>query len=839
MPLPSPTILLAPGTKAISAVARQYERRRQQLVAPRIARRQRKFLQRRLHDKLVEDGFPVSARRRRLSDTDIAALHASFRIAAPGDDDLAGGEELLERLAARPSRTFLLDAPSGEGKTTFALAQALHCPGGDRRPLAPLYLDVADQSYATRLDRWMQGLDDARDAAGRSLKVAPLIMLDGVNETHSIEIVVATVGRHLPALRRHDVRLLFLFSHRHRSYAGELVRGLASIGIADPEPLALAPLAGSRVALGFYPPALQRALDGYVAAHPGWPMTRRDGAALMRWLAAHPNARVDDAPAPAELIADRYVTPAMREELTSLLDVATAAFEMLGREATLSQCAALASEIPKPARQLRTAKDTFAGTLLGHRLRVSDETVRIDSEAAIRVLGALYVAHRLLNGDPPTRLSGRTIYDVAAPFVPWALRWLAPDDPLDQVIEHHIGHEIARDDRPAGEVVPYSFYGRVVLADDAPPTALGIEVELFRSIIDAIDRDRRHTCRAAILSARRTEERTRADPVLDQLFALISGVGHRAVAPLLSLMDGETPLVESQAAYLLRAWLQRLPADLTADQRACVAQIAGAMDAGNPNLHLRYHQAQIVEQVLRHVDGDARAEVLTAAERVVAAGGEPIPPGAPRIYRALQAAVSDALTALIVSARTGRRRSWPTATATMSAIAADPALRDDDGEAEPSELLLECWETSLGLSASAFRDGGSLDLSAFVLGALTHDLWIVRWWAFSGLSDMFRFAVDKRPDEARELGAHLVDRLFATGEPMGLKQQQCALVEALLAQHDGAVMDWLGAQIAAARRRELVEGDFAAAYRDELGHTAELYLSDYVARVLRLPVRER
>jgi hypothetical protein len=834
MPLPSPTTLLDPGTKAVSAVARRYDRRRHQLVAPRIARRQRRFLQRRLHDKLVEDGFAVNARRRRISDADIAALHASFRIAVPGDDDLAGGEELLERLAARPSRTFLLDAPSGEGKTTFALAQALHCPGGDRRPLAPLYLDVADQSYATRLDRWMQGLDDARDAAGRSLKVAPLIMLDGVNETHSIDMVVATVGRHLPALRRHDVRLLFLFSHRHRSYEGELVRGLASIGIADPEPLALAPLAGSTVALGFYPPALQRALDGYVAAHPGWPMTRRDGAALMRWLAAHPEADVDDAPAPAELIADRYVTAAMREELTSLLDVATAAFEMLGREATLSQCAALASEIPRPARQLRTAKDTFSGTLLGHRLRVSDGTVRIDSEAAIRVLGALYVAHRLLNGDPPTRLSGRTIYDVAAPFVPWALRWLAPDDPLDQVIEHHIGHEIARDDRPAGEVVPYSFYGRVVLADDAPPTALGIEVALLRSIIDAIDRDRRYTCRAAILSARRTEERTRADPVLDQLFALISGVGHRAVAPLLSLMDGETPLVESQAAYLLLAWLQRLPADLTGDQRACVAQIAGAMDAGHPNLHLRYHQAQIVEHLLRHVDGAARAEVLAAAERIVAAGS--VPPDAPRVYGPLQAAVSDSLRALVASDGTGRRRAWPAATATMSAIVADPALGDDD---EPSELLLECWETSLGLSASAFRDGGSLDLSAFVLGALTHDLWIVRWWAFSGLSDMFRFAVGKRPDEARELGAHLVDRLFATGEPMGLKQQQCALVEALLAQHDGEVMDWLSTQIAAARRRELVEGDFAAAYRDELGHTAELYLSDYVARVLRLPVRER
>jgi hypothetical protein len=849
MPLPLLQPLLGPIGRALTTVVKPYQRRRNRRVAARLARHQRGYVRKRLQDKLLAGGFELSSGPRSVSASEVAQLLGTFRVEDPESNRRLGGAALLDRLHDRTPMAYLLDAPSGEGKTTFALALALHSSQARGRQfargrLAALYLDVAESGFDARLRRWVDELDAGHLAAGRRLDIAPLIMLDGVNETLSVEAIGAAVEPYLESLRNHRARLIFLFSHRHPSFVGQLVQQLVEVGTGAPIQLELTLMARTlrdepEVELGFYPHAVQQSMGVYAAAHPDWALTRADGAALMRWLHENPGATVDRAPSPAALVAEQFVVSGMRSLRRPVHDLATAAFGMLGEESLTRQLRLLDKRLGGDAKgRLDAAASALAGSSLGDRAHVLDRIVQIDSEQATRVLGALYVAQRLLDGDPPTRLSGRTAYDVAAPFVPWALRWLAPNAAVEDLLEREIGRELTRTDRPAGQVIPYSFYGRVLLAGDAPHTSPRLKVALFRSIIDAIDRDRQLTCDAAIRAARRVDQAPHADPVLDQLFALVGCAGPTAIPALLDVMNQddstseERVLVRSQVAYLLVAWLGQLAGrtDLTPSERSCVGRIAKRMHAGDPNLHLRFHQTQIVEGMWALSGRGLRQDAVEAAAAIADADCAAAPPGAPAVYGLLQDAVGQRASSMLAGADV-----WKKSTPLMlNVVDQASALRMD--RASDRNLVLECWEVALGLSTVAFREAAKQELKGFVLDALTHELWIVRWWAYSGLTDLFTFVAGERQQrEAVELARHIVNRLVAPGEPVGLKQQQCALVERLLETDSGAGVDVLRAEIGR-RRHEVLSDEFAGVYFNVLGQSEEPYLRDFIARVHRLPL---
>lgn len=861
MPLPPPQPLFRLAERATTAATAPYFRRRRTLVVARIARRQRQYLRTQLYTKLVADGFQLTDGPRRVSSSEVSRLLETFRVEvrAPSEHVLAPsnsvrGAALIDHLAERQSMAYFVDAPSGEGKTTFALALALHRHRPKlrvltgRTPLTVLYLDVAHQRFATRLQRWIDELDDNAQAASRRIH-PPLILLDGVNETYSIENVAAVLEDHLSSLRQHRARMVFLFSHRHRSYVGKLIHALTEAGLEEPRELRLTSLTPGRAAddeieAGFFPDDVRRALSRYSAAHPEWPLTRSEAAALMRWVRTHPAADLTTAPPPAVLVAEQFFAADAALDHHAIRHLATAAFAMLGGDETSSR---LFTQLDKyldyaPKARLEYAKPALHGTPLGDIVGVHADGVHIDGEQAIRVLAAVHLAHRLRVEDPPTRLSGSTAYDVAAAYVPWALRRLMPSAQVDELIEQGIRRELTRTDRPAGELVPYSFYGRLLLSSDAPRTSPKLKAALFRSLIDTIDRDRGLTCAEGIAAAGQLERVPHADPVLDQMFELVACTSSSAVAALLDVIDqagdaSDPALVRSQVAYMLVAWLRRLPraAPLTNEENVVIATIARRLHAGDPNLHLRFHQAQIVEDALVRVDVAGRQIVLAAADAVAAAS--PDAPGPDALYADLQHAVTHRLRWLIRGSG-HPPGAWRGGSQIMLPIIARvSALKAPD--AVSLNRFLECWEVTLGLCASAFPEAGRPELREFIVNGLGHPLWIVRWWAYTGLKEIFEGAASesKRSGDVAQLGGLLVDRLVATGEPVGLKQQQCATIEQLLAsEHHGAVS--LLRRELAGRRHEVNSAEFSRPYGKHLDGRTESYLYDFRARVRRLPVHD-
>jgi hypothetical protein len=849
-----------------------------------------------------------------LSRAELRALVGSFRFLSR-DGESTTGATVLTRLDKGRAQAYLVNAVSGQGKTTFALAVCAQRPSRTRHQMIPLYLNAADAEYERTLSGWMSQLATAV-GKGR-LADTPLIIVDAVNERVTPDDLGRVIAAHRSQLLEARVKLMFMFSHRHRSYAGELVAAVAGAGITELEPVELHAVrwdADDPVeqdlqffarAWHYQPGFIQSFLAQYAGLHSDWDLTRRDIAALLQWLRTNQHltyprpliaraptdtdeapgagateqlavlARARDAaPAPANLIASRYFSTTLEPfGLDALMGLAHVAYVMLederttcgydrlidslaGRGAPVTDAATVKGQLETWAQALASTRDVLTVVLERSSIAMGDET-------AVRLLGALHIASRLCHGRTPDRLRGRTTYDVAAPFVPWALRWLAasgmngPDG--TQLLEQLLDDELGQADRakaaqgggteaaivPERGAVPYSFFGRVLLSDDAPPTSAATKAQLFRSIIVTIDMDREQTCTAAIRNAAGKLRRGYPDPVLDQLFEVMRGSRSRAVPHLLAVLTDEDVLIKSQVAYLLLAWVRALPLAPDPDDELPLRRIAESIDPNHGNLHLHYHQAELVEELLlRCASSDDVQETLAlAAARIaqVDAPGSTLGSTADAdqsaVYGALRVAVSDYARWLSGG---GGDAGWAGAADRMRGILGAPMF-GEQGHPDDLGSYLECWETALGLAAKAFRyDREDLNLRAAIMAALDHDLWIVRWWAFADLVELFEHAVASQlASLTANLGHCIVRQLFRTGEPVGLKQQQCARVESLLMMPDGddslkrlridMRAAWADTCCGEDARNQFVEG-----YSNIMDVPAERYLAEYFSRVNRM-----
>jgi hypothetical protein len=839
-----------------------WERHRRRLLR-RMAWRERRRAHRLLGAKLSRAGYRLGWRRRRLSRRQADALRSSIRVRTRAGDAL-DAQELLRRLRGQTTEVYLLKADAGQGKTTFALTTALQRTSRKDDALVPFYFDAAGSGFERKLERWVGRTRRAtRDGAGWLVDRA-LLIFDAINETVEVETLARAIGDLLHELQDNHVKLLLLFSFRQPAYAGDLVAALEGAGVCSMQTLRLEELDAGREEeqLACFSWLVRRRRNGaqsipeavtkYRKRHRYWSLSRRDVAILTKWIDEHPGIEENcAAPSPTALVAHQYLNEKTDNFRAELLQIARIAFVMLGDERSACSFERVAGllERDRPKKQAAQVVDEYMrkwGTSIQRTVAISVETeerqVRIASETAIRVLGALHLANCLWRRATP-EMGGRTAYDVVAPYVPEALRWLGVDDPLPAALERHLRDELKRA-KGDGRTAPYSFFGRVVVGPYATASSSKLRMALFRSIIDVLDRNRACTCAKAIRNARSHDMAPRPDPVLDQLFELMSGCGEDALESLLALTsDGaKRSLVRSQAAYLLLAWIQ-----MHGVRDAVLwPRIAKQLGAGASNLHLRYHQAELLAKLFdAAAPQPAPDAVRQAAKAVWAAGPAPGTTVSPA-YELLSRAVSDYVRHLL------DRDSG--ADGVTAARFRCEALHDLWGartlqakaSPDPLELQLECWEVALGLSGKAFRHAGAAErqLSEAIIAALQHKLWIVRWFAFGNLVELFEWAADDTSEQhhfpalAATFADQIVAQIFCPDEPIGLKQRECAFVESLLARHDsGSAWEHLRAEIRS-NGHCVVEkpgrNAFTNSYARALGQPAEYYVAEYFGRVDRL-----
>jgi hypothetical protein len=856
------SVLLA--STVLAATRPAFDRHRRNLLS-RAARSERRRARLRLATKLRGDGFHLAIRGLWLSRRQAEQLRASFRVRTNTGRSFEA-DELLRHLGTESSEVYLLNAESGHGKTTFALALTLWRQRGRHDQLVPFYFNVSAADFKEDFDDWIARLSRATRAGAGGLTDRALLIIDGVNETLEAAAVVRIIADHRQSLHANRVTLMFTFSFRHRYYAGGLVSALKSAGFSTLRTLRFdeaEETSTSRYDLRFFPWLLDRKgsrldvvtdfVNEYANSHPDWIRNRRDIATLIRWRRDHPG-RVP--PPPVRLTADRYLNREAGRHREELLGVAKIAFVLLGDELNACSLEHLVAEFNRLDEQESWDVERLKAQLQRRQavLRATSEVelsleagkVHIHGEAAIRVLGALHLADALRRGITPDRLRGRTAYDLAAPFVPAALTWLGLKH-LPIALERHLRDELAEADNAGRRTVPYSFFGRVIFSPYSAmgKTLMNLEVELFGSIIEAIDRDRSFTCAEAIRDARRTDTVPGPDPVLDQLFELISGASHGAVEPLLAFMSDPdaTPLVKSQAAYLLIGWLgehRTRPGHTDAGLRH---EIIERLGTGDGNLHFRYHQAELLERLSNGArNDDAMRDAIAGAADAVA-GASPFRDEAstPSICAILDQAVSRYAAGVSRINRENRGTSEMSFdTNSLQAILSEQML-DSGPLRQHSELHLECWEVTLGLFAKAFKSEGAAELwlSDAIVAALDHDLWIVRWWAFANLIDLIDWSAERG---LWALAAGFADRIaaqvFRGDEPIGLKQRECAQVEGLLNKRFGdPAFQHLRDEIRDRRQDLVVDGggrSFIDGYSTALGQPAEHNHDEYFRRVDRL-----
>jgi hypothetical protein len=834
-----------------------WERHRRRLLR-RMAWRARWRVWRLLSVKLAAERYRLEWRWL-LSARQAKQLRCSFRVETRAGD-LLDARELLRHFRGQTAEAYLLNADSGQGKTTFALTMALQRTRRKEDGLVPFYFDAAQSEFERDLERWVGRTSRATQDGVGGLADRALLIFDAINETVEATALARILSDHLDPLRANHVKLLLLFSSRRPGYAGGLVAALERAGIGSLQTLRLQGLdAGDGEEREYdlrcfwwlvgrrdpHAKAVSDLVAKYRERHRGWPLSRADIAAVTRWIGTSGD---DTPPSPVAMAASTYLNPGTKRFSTELLEIARVAFLMLGDERSVCSVERVAEVLrPTPLsdttfEDVRIRLGYWRNTLLSEieiPITLEGRRLRIDSEAAIRVLGALHVAACLRQQSTPREMRGRTTYDVVAPYVPAALQWLDGLDVLAPDIVRHLIEDFEEAKSSDGPTAPYSFYGRLVAGPYGARASGHVARVLFDSIIEAIDRDRTCTCTEGIRKARRAEEVPVPDPVLDQLFELMAGCSEHAVEPLLKMTgdDGVPSLERSQAAYLLLAWIRtHQPLDI-----ALRSEIAERLGAGSPNLHLRYHQAELVELLLDGTALDsAPATVLGVVDAVRRLPSEPL--GGSPVCQLLGRAVSDYVTHIRdrrrAEERGGARASFDCAS--LSTLWAEGML-EPNGSRDPLELHLECWEVALGLSSKAFRHAGSAErwLSDPIVAALEHELWIVRWWAFGNLVELFRWSADRDlPVLAAEFAELIVAQLFRPGEPIGLKQRECAVVEAVLADaFSDPAYECLRLGIRRHRHGVVEEQGrraFTNAYAEVLGQPAERYLGEYFGRIDRL-----
>ncbi|HXS46412.1 MAG TPA: hypothetical protein VN756_03005, partial [Solirubrobacterales bacterium] len=475
-----------------------------------------------------------------------------------------------------------------------------------------------------------------------------------------------------------------------------------------------------------------------------------------------------------------------------------------------------------------------------HLVHCGTHHLRFEDETTVRVLGAVEVARQLIKGESPAALCGRTTYDVCAPYLQPALKWLQSSGFGVDVSPAQLAASVHA--ALSGRDAPYSFYAAAFCGDDSGAFGTRLDelhARLFEAMITAIDKDRGQTCVGSLELAGREAELV-LDPVLDQLFEVMTTYGRRAVGLLLAIMGAPAPLIRSQAAYLLVSWVDSISAAPAVEDGAALTLIPHRM-AADDNLHVRFHQVELLERLLALFPRDEERphfEAVSRLNEIASSGGE---------ARDLESYSSFQELVRLGAGRAARQaRSAPVETEVLKKVRDCIALIEADqsfegkGEAPIGEDRLECWEVALGMAASV---GGSVrqngDLVSFTEAALNHEYWIVRWWAFNGLVCLVKEAAGRgNLVLARRCARRVLLQLFTGVEPMGLKHRQCAVIKSLRDANDeaGRITRTALAE-AVVPRLATAEGQaLAERYYDSMGSSPDGYLAEFFRRINGLAV---
>jgi hypothetical protein len=820
----------------------------------RLVRAERRRLRVELCERLSEGGGKISHRQ-------IDLLARSFRLRWKSQLDvphllereIVDATALLSHIdeGAEGSVT-LVNSDSGYGKTILGIALPLLRSPFSRGELFPLYIDLAGADSREPLAELEQLL--ARLGGEKNLWGRPLFVFDALNETVDPEYFAEQLALRREELRDVHARMLFLFSFRHRSYPGRLRSALTGNGFGPIQNMELLFDLSQKGDLDFMPELvrmrgasppprsdIEADLRAYSCRFPAPPLSREDAATYLSWrypstkgypidserASLHPSV----APSPASLCLTRTLGPA-RESAESFFPLARVAFLLLGDEVTATTYQRITEDTGIDEGHLRRA---ISDTGMHHLVHCATHHLRFEDETTVRVLGAVEVARQLIEGGSPGALRGRTTYDVCAPYLQPALKWLQSSGLADIFSSEQLANSLCC--ALVGPDGPYSFYAAAFCGDDSGAFGARLDelhVHLFEAMIAAIDEDRSQTC-VGSLELAGSEAKLILDPVLDQLFEVMNTYGRRAVALLLDILEASTSLVRSQAAYLLVDWVDSVSEAPTVDDGAALTCIPHRMTVDD-NLHVRFHQVELLECLLTLFPREQGGPHLEAVSRLNEIGSNGGDTGDLEGYSSFQELIC-------LNARRAAGGVWSaraesqlldTVRNCISVIKKDQGFEGKDG-VQISEERLECWEVALGMAASV---GGAVrqnaDFVSFIEAALDHEYWIVRWWAFNGLACLTKEAAGRGDIVlAGRCVRRAVLQLCTGVEPMGLKHRQCSVIKGLRDADDevGRIARAALAE-AAVPRLSTPEGQaLAERYYDSMGASPDGYLAEFFRRV--------
>lgn len=817
----------------------------------RIAHRHRRAVRPTLASHLGLSGRRALTRRRR----DLLASSFRVRAATPylgsdGAEEACDANALLRHIARHRGRVYLINAESGFGKTTLGMTLSLLAPC---EGMTPLYVDLADTDSDDPLAEVEDILNRLRTKRESQPFGRPLFVIDALNETVDPFRLCDRLAQRNSDLDSLGAKLLFLFNFRGRSYPGRVQRALLAHDLGPIEQMELLFDLKSDGDLAFFPELiaadrgaatdgdlLRAELRAYGGRFGPGALSREDISAYLGWRAAQAEPDPRQAPSPTSLkfeaIAKVGLAPSAALNRTCDL-----AFDLLGEEVTACGLAGLVERRETTEEEVRQWVEQSD---LDGLVRCDEQFLRFKDETTLRAFSALSVARRLRADQSPAELRGRTSYDVCAPYLQPAARWLAgfgEDGPsaLEPVAD-------AISDALHGRDAPYSFYATALCSERNG--VLGahradLDARLFEQMIVAIDQDRCQTCRDSLEAAGRNGREPTLDPVLDQLFEVMAAYSRRAVTLLVETMVNSPALVKSQAAYLLLDWVGNVRMPLGEQDQWALESIPAGLPGTDGNLHFRFHEVEILEALAAGFPDlrELNAAVLSKAEEIATGRTDRTTvPGARKVYGTCQELIT--LRAECLLQPTPRpallAEMEELLLGCMKRIEGDPRFQAI-GSGDEAEARLECWEVTLGLAVwMCPRAQRTLELTSFIEAALGHPFWIVRWWAFAGLLGIARTA---RRAEHRVLAERSVHRaaeqLCSSVEPMGLKHRQCALTKRMLEDDDvevsraarRALLGASGRHLSGAGRRA-----FADDYYESMGTSPDTYLAEFFRRLAEI-----
>ena len=843
-----------------------------------------------LTEELRRGGYPA-LKQLRLRGADLRVLAESFSLQL--NDERLDGTSILQWIAKRKTKRFLIRADGGSGKTTFGMLLAASWPRFCPQ-LPSLYIppsDLGSNSIATTVAEWL------RLVAGRPA----LLIFDALNEVPGEP---AEVARRIDswledAEDASEVKVLFMFRPRSAKYADTIGKHLRISDQPLPQILLTFNMAESKQC-SFYrclfvesrrtPREISEILEETLTAFPSLNLTREVVVAILTDREDRIRNPGNSAPFLRSPWAALFRRATMRSGSIVTDDVKAISFRamrLIGSGEYTSWYVPSDAEERAALRRVLESEQNL--TLRIESREGSDETGQQDSfrfpnETHLSVLAALHVAQTIQNCRAKDAISslkdlhGTMAFDDCAKFLVPALRALtSPEDTpkvsgvLIQFLEALIHTDLGNP--------PYSFCARV-LCDSLDSELLPdferqrIDDSLFKRLFFAIDEDRLRTCEASIRAEAHFEG---PNPVLDQLFEVFRVYGNRAVHPCLDvLLSKNDPTFRSQGAYMVLYWLEtRLPSQTKrfTDSRAGLDEnvyniVKRISELRNEtNLHVCFHAAEVLEQIraasasnlLRITGFEALFKDACGALSEVDSASlnfQNVPEVLRKQYRYSRQLISAWSQHLSNLDSRSTAYSWtidvnPTSlsistdeTAFLVAYQSDP----NPDRKQDLESLLELQEASLGILRRLYCSSGTLRDAQRIADALKSPAWVVRWWAFYNMFQVIHYmAREAKPLAAKDVQS-FAEELFVPGEPMGLKSRQCRLVNQLLDTLEGAARyrEALSKSILGkALERFPPDGDvdgtsFQQSYESTVGRTVfDAYLREYLNQVERIIDRVR